>query len=313
MNNENLIFNYNKEVFGGTEYMAKNFHEKVLPYAKNFYKYNCLILPGQIEDINSYILDEKEIIVWLHNTPDQFHPGINFIFYKKEFLEKIKYIVVVSEFAKTNLVLATGIDPSKVVVIYNAIDPVQNNIEKFKNVETVEIVHSSAHERGSFVLILALKYCKEDFKLNIYNQLNPDIPFFNNQFKDITKDSRIYFYGRTSKKVLIKNLSQSHMYVYPSLFQETFCLSQVEALSANCLTIYNDLGSLKEVSLGFGISYDGIINMEKHAQQLAKLIDINVKKIKTNNFNPENQNIIINDKFSWKNFENSWLKFNEII
>ena len=38
MNNENLIFNYNKEVFGGTEYMAKNFHEKVLPYAKNFYK-----------------------------------------------------------------------------------------------------------------------------------------------------------------------------------------------------------------------------------------------------------------------------------
>ena len=38
-----------------------------------------------------------------------------------------------------------------------------------------------------------------------------------------------------------------------------------------------------------------------------------VKKIKTNNFNPENQNIIINDQFSWKNFENSWLKFNEII
>lgn len=313
MNNEDLIFNYNKEVFGGTEYMAKNFHEKVLPYAKNFYKYNCLILPGQIENINSYISDEKEIIVWLHNTLDQFHPEVSFAFYKKKFLEKIKYVVVVSEFAKTNFVLATGIDPSKVVVIYNAIDPVQNDIERFKNVEMVEIVHSSAQERGSFVLMLALKYCKEDFKLSIYNQLNPDLQFFNNQFKDIAKDNRVYFYGRTSKKVLMKNLSQSHMYVYPSIFEETFCLSQVEALSANCLTIYNDLGSLKEVSSGFGISYNGTVNAEKHAKQLAKLIDDNVKEIKKNNFNSKDQSVSINNKFSWNNFENSWLKFNETI
>jgi UDP-glucose:(glucosyl)LPS alpha-1,2-glucosyltransferase len=313
MNNENLIFNYNKELFGGTECMAKNFHERVLPYAKNFYKYNCLILPGQIENINYYIFDEKETIVWLHNTPEQFNSEINFIFYKKEFLERIKYVVVVSEFAKNNLVLTTGIDPSKVVVIYNAIDPVQNDIKRFKNVEMVEIVHSSAQERGSFILMLALKYCKEDFRLSIYNQLNPDLQNFNNQFTNIAKDSRIYFYGRTSKKVLMKNLSQSHMYVYPSIFEETFCLSQVEALSANCLTIYNDLGSLKEVSLGFGISYNGTTNMEKHAKQLAKLIDDNVKKIKENIFNPKDQSVSINNKFSWNNFENSWLKFNEII
>ena len=313
MNNKDLIFNYNKEVFGGTEYMAKGFYEKVLPYAKNFYKYNCLILPGQIENINNYIFDEKEIILWIHNTPEQFHPEVSKFFYNKNFLNKIKFVIVVSEFAKNNFISSTGIDPSKVIVIYNAIDPIENNINRFKNVKTVEIVHSCAQERGALVLISSLKYCKEDFKLNIYNKLNPDTQFLDNKFEKLSKDKRLYFYGQTSKKVLLKNLSLSHMFVYPSIFEETFCLAQVEALSANCLTIYNDLGSLKEVSLKNGVSYDGKINLEKHAKQLAKLIDKNVKKIKTNNFYPQNQSKIINEKFSWNNFKNSWLELDKII
>jgi glycosyltransferase involved in cell wall biosynthesis len=313
MNNKDLIFNYNKEVFGGTEYMAKNFHEKVLPKTENFYKYNCLILPGIIENMNNYIFSEKEIILWLHNTPEQFNPELSQFFYNKNFLNKIKFIVVVSEFAKKDFISKTGIDPSKVVVIYNAIEPIKNNDKRFSDVKKVEIIHSSAIERGTFILLLSLKYCKEDFKLKIYNKMNPELPVLDNEFKQILKDPRLYFYGHTSRKVLLEDLSQSHMYVYPSIFEETFCLSQVEALSANCLTVYNDLGSLKEISLGNGVSYDAKFNNKKHAKQLAKLIDENVKKIKTNRFDPVGQDKKINDKFSWDNFENSWLKLNERI
>ena len=100
--NNNLIFAYNKEVFGGTEYLAKNFHEKVLPLVPNFNKYNCIILPGYInQNLNDYIYDDKEIILWLHNTTEQFNENITMnAFYKKEFTDKIKYVVVVSEFAK---------------------------------------------------------------------------------------------------------------------------------------------------------------------------------------------------------------------
>jgi len=313
--NNNLIFEYNKEVFGGTEYLAKRFHETVLPIVPNFNKYNCIILPGYINlDLNDYINDDKEIILWLHNTTEQFNENITVnAFYKKEFTDKIKYVVVVSEFAKKEFIEKTHIDPNKVVVIYNAIDPIKNDINRFKNVKTVEILHTSAQERGFWVLLLALKYAKEDFNLRIYNKVYSDNITTSKDYKNLLNDKRIYMHGHTSRKVLNDSMSKAHIFVYPSIFEETFCLSQVEALSANCLSIYNDLGALKEVSLGYGIIYDGEVNKEKHAKKIAEMIDESVRKVKSNKYNPALQSEEINNKFSWENFKNSWIELNEKI
>ena len=46
MINNQLIFDYKREVSGGTEYMARNFHNKILPNLKNIKNYLCLLLPG---------------------------------------------------------------------------------------------------------------------------------------------------------------------------------------------------------------------------------------------------------------------------
>ena len=52
-------------------------------------KYNCIILPGYInQNLNDYIYDDKEIILWLHNTTEQFNENITMnAFYKKKSLK----------------------------------------------------------------------------------------------------------------------------------------------------------------------------------------------------------------------------------
>jgi len=311
----NNVFTCNTEFFGGTEQMAKKFYENVLPLVPNFSNYNCIIMPGQLhtDDINFYIFNNKEMIVWLHLLPNQLTGNFGNWLCNKNFTDKIKYIVVVSEFAKEDLIKRTEIDPKKIIVIYNIVEPINKNTEKFKNVKEVEIIHTPSLDRGSRLLLLSLKYAKEDFKLRIYNDLDSDLNFEYKEIKDILKDDRVYCHKRTTRKVLKESLSKSHIFVYPSIFEETFCISQAEALSADCLVIYNDIGALKEISSGYGVSYDGKINAEKHAKKLAELIDGAVKQIKSNQYDPGLQSEIINNKFSLENFKNSWLNLYRLV
>ena len=125
-----------------------------------------LILSLEIKSI--LILQEKQIILWLHNLVDQFGDGMYVLFTDKRFLDKIKYIITVSEYHKQDVIKKTGIDPDKVIVIYNAIDFVENDLSKFNNVKIPELVYTSAPERGLGVAIKALSKLDLDFKLNIF-------------------------------------------------------------------------------------------------------------------------------------------------
>jgi glycosyltransferase involved in cell wall biosynthesis len=307
-------FAYNNQVFGGTEFLAKKLHETVLPFTPKFNNYNCLIIPGQLyEDINYYINSDKELIIWLHVLPNQISYNTQSWFYNKKFTDKIKYIIVVSQFAKEDLIKTTYIDPNKIKVIYNFVEKTEDNFEKFKNVKDVELIHCSSLERGFDILLLSLKYSYENFKLRVYNKIDSDVMKSSAENNYLLKDKRIYCHKHTTRKVLNESMSKAHIFIYPATFEETFCLSQAEALESNCLIIYNDIGSLKEISLGHGIVYDGEINREKHAKQVAKLIDEAVIKIKSNKFDPGDQSKDINDKFSLKKFIDSWINLHELI
>ena len=94
-------FLYNESVYGGTEYMARNFLNKIYSNLPKLENYLCLILPGAGLPLSEIIKDCRKIILWLHNTPTQFNLGVyKFYFSNPKFWEQVKYIVVPSETAK---------------------------------------------------------------------------------------------------------------------------------------------------------------------------------------------------------------------
>lgn len=316
------IFMPNIHHFGGTEFMVKNFKEKVMPFIPKIKNYNCILLPGKIsEEYDNYLKSEKEIIIWMHNLIEQFgnenetgNKLVQKYLNSQDFVKKIKYLIVVSEYAKQEILNTTMVDESKIIVIYNAIDPVLNDFNRFKNVENVKIIHTSSSERGFEILAKSLKYIDRDFRLNVYNDIHPDIYHVDPIIKEIYKDKRLFFYFKTPKKTIMDDLSKSHIFAYPSIYKETFCLSQVEAISSGCLPIYRNYGSLEEVSLKSGIFYEieeSLHFSENHYKIFAEKMTQGIDLVKSNYFNIKNNSEEINNKFSWKNFKQSWINLHE--
>jgi len=299
------FFNYNSQYFGGTEYMAKGFHKDIAPYIPKLKEYICLIIPGfgfpidLIKDMN------KEIIVWIHNTLAQFQSEVKELFYDKDIADKIKYIVCVSEYHKQ--VLLSELPESysnKIIVIPNAIDPINPEPNKFNNVDKVKIIHASSPDRGMVQLLSSLAYVDEDFELNIYNNFYPEIE--QRLHPLLLNDPRVNFYGKTPRKIVYKAFASSHIHAYLSTYPETSCLTQMEALSAGCLSVHTDLGALSETSMGYGHMVPAGIRPSEYAKHLSEAI----KKVKSG-FDSGDQIPTINAAFSWEAAKQNWIKFSE--
>jgi len=304
----NMLFNYSAQYFGGTEYMARYFQKHIAQGKEKFYKYQCYVIPGNMADVQDVIKDERDIILWMHVLYNQVNP--DFLFYMKDprILNKIKYVVTVSEWAKQEIMKELNLPDEQVFVVNNAFDHFEKNTKKFDNVLKPKIIHTSAPDRGLDVLLRSIKYVDEDFELQIFSNIMPDTMEHDNSAKDAyNNDSRVRFFGQTPRKTVQQFMQEAHIFAYPSAdFIETFCISLTEALSAECLAIYPDYGSLKEVSNGFGIMYEHTRNRDEHAKIFAKHLTAAIKQIKNGEFNPGNQAEVINEKYSWDKFKNQW-------
>jgi glycosyltransferase involved in cell wall biosynthesis len=299
------VFMANPKAFGGTEYMVKNFKEKILPYAPQLKNYLCLVLPGINPDIKIETLKNVKVIIWLHNTFSQFGKQTLKEFKEEKIKNNIAYIVVVSEYQKYVIAKEIDFDLDKIVVIPNAIDPVVPKPHKFESVNKPKLIHASSADRGMEVLLKSLKHIDVDFELNIFNDFNPDLLNVNPR---LISDKRINFYGKTPKKTVMKYFANSHLHAYPSIFPETSCLTQMEALSAGCFSVYTDLGALPETSLGYGtmIPYNEL-TPERYAQEITKAIN----EIKTNGFDYNKQSKEISERYSWDVAKQNWINFAE--
>lgn len=299
------VFNYNKNFFGGTEYMAINFHKKILPYMPKLKNYDCFIMPGEFAPFVHIEASSKPVIIWMHNTIHQFNLSLIQQFFSKKLLNRLKYIIVVSEFQKQETLKHLSIDESKVIVIPNAIEPLQYEPSKFDNPKTIKLIHTSTTERGAPVLLNALTKVDRDFKLEMYNDFDPY------KYPDYEPDPRIRFYGRTPKPTVIEAVENSHIHAYPSIYPETFCLSQAEAMSAGLLCLTSDMGSLPEVSGGHTRTYSYEEDQMKHMEIYAELLTKAIDDIANGNWNPEEQIKFVNSEYSWELHKERWLKLHD--
>lgn len=306
-----ILFPYSKEHFGGTEYMAKNVLEKVIPELPNFKKYDCFIVPGNV-DLGSSTT--KDRIFWIHNYPYEFGQEQTQILLEMLKDQRTKFVIVVSDTQKEVFVREFGIPEEKVYVIPNAIDIGNFNKDKL-NSNTVEIVHTSSPDRGMMVLLKSLKYIKEDFTLRIFNNFDPNL-YDEQALIDICNDPRIIFYGKTPKQTVLKYLEKAHIHAYPSLHPETFCLSQAEAMSAGLLNVYSKINhsALTEISSTYGLEAKlEYKNEEEDSKIFAEKLSEAIIKIKNKDFDPAGQISYINGKYSWDVAIKNWQQFHENI
>lgn len=300
-------FEWNHEESGGTEYMARNFREKIFPYTPKLRNYLSVVVPGIVPHENNLYNSTKQIIMWIHNTPSQYTEEALAILRNPKFLGKIKYFVAVSESCKKEIIDQLNIDPNLVYVIPNAINPLQYDLNKFNKPNKIKLINTSSPDRGLAVLLNSLPLVKENFELDIFGSFNPD------KFPELIPDPRINFYGFSAKNTVHKHYEAAHIHVYPSIYPETFCISQVEAMSAGLLCLTSDIGALPEVSGGYTTIYPYELDNNKHIEIFAEKLSEAIDAIKSGNWNPEAQIEYVNKTYSWDAIKNKWLEFHELI
>ena len=100
---------------------------------------------------------------------------------------------------------------------------------------------------------------------------------------------------------------KSDIWLYPTVFKETFCITGLEAMKSECLCITTDCGSLPDIIGDKGVIIKGDINDEKIQDEMINKLKfvMNNKLIKDRLLEKAEK---YSQKFSIENLTDSWIK-----
>jgi len=272
------IFNFHHHTIGGTEYQGRMFHEKILPNSPNFQNYLCMILPGKNLDNHSVERFDGEILFWAHCLPSQFGPEVTEFFWSGgEITDKIKYVIVPSEYAKDKFNKETGFPKEKLYVIPNGIEPLKYNPDKFRKMYLDnEVMHD---DRITF-------YGRTPRK-TMYRYL---------------EDSHLQAYPpiflETFCIAMAEAMSAGLLPVYTNVG------SLPEVIKGHGL--YLDDVDNKFIK-------DGVFQGDDYAEEYAKILSQGIDQILSGKWDPREQIEYINSNYGWDTVASKWKDFHDIL
>lgn len=227
---------------------------------------------------------------------------------------KFNHFVFVTAWQRDQYVTAFGIPYSKCTVIANAIELEYEH--KNKATDQIRFIYHTTPHRGLQLLYPIVDKLAEKFNVHldvfssfgVYGWNERDI-YFKDLFDKIDQHPSMTYHGAKSNQEVLNALSESHIFLYPCIWQETSCIALIEAIRSGCLCIHPNYGALTETSSGATIVYNYTENPSDHAN-LAYSITNNILQFQQNDKGFFNR-ITANTAFELpanniKSFANSW-------
>jgi glycosyltransferase involved in cell wall biosynthesis len=327
MKDSSIQFNdFNKKGLGksGVETIVKNLSNK-LP-KKLIDKFQIII-----DHIDHFApLDYNKIrTYWSHLTPKQNEEVAKIVNADPKPLanggwNKFHKIVFISYSQMENWIKKYDIPRSHCTVIKYALEPIEIQ-EKSK--DKIVLIHQSSPQRGLSLLIdvferLCIEYANIELKVHssykIYNDDNDFLKIFNEKQKEyeqselyqrLEKHHKIHNIGYLPNEELKKSLASSHIFAYPNILPETFCLSLLEAMSAGLLCVHSDYGCLPETASNWTMMYDYhekiLQHEERFYQELKKAIEIVNQKETQEHLKKQKE--YVDYLFNWERRTQEWV------
>lgn len=246
---------------------------------------------------------DKINILWNHHSYDQ--PAVK-SYEEKHVLDGFQGFVYVSHWQYEKYRKNFDIPEERSYVLRNAISPIDIKEKSGK----IRLIYTSTPWRGLDVLLDA--FCildRDDVELDVYSStIIYGADFyrqFDSQFTELferaRKTANVNYHGYASNAEVREALSRSHIFAYPSTWEETSCLSAIEAGMAGLQIVTTNLGALYETVNVWGklVAYDADRKRlaKKYANVLSEAID--------QYWSPENQNRLHEQHCFYKRFY-SW-------
>ena len=216
--------------------------------------------------------------------------------------------------------LGIGFSP-KHHVINNAIEPIDFDQ---KPTDKIRLIYTSTPHRGLEILVPVFDALYKEYgdqieldvfsSFNIYGWPERDKPY--EKLFDICREHPgINYHGFQPNAVVREALKKANIFAYPSIWQETFCIAMVEAMSAGCICVHPNLAALPEVSGKMNLMYPMVEDYNEHANifynVLKQVIDGKEMYI-LSNYNNASKNYV-DMHYSWKNTILKWKRLIKLI
>jgi len=235
----------------------------------------CTSIPGKVP-----LHPNKVNILWQKNSWDQ--PNLQEFFGNKARHKEYDWYVFNSHWNYEKFRYFFDIPTERSVVIKNGINnfPTRRSYQKGK---PIKILHHNTPWRGLNVLLRAMQEIKNpNITLDVYSSTQVYGESFKNQnddqFKPLYEQAKqlpnVNYIGYETNEYILNHITDYDLYVYPSTFEETSCVSAMEALAAGVHVITNNFGALYETCAEWPVYVNYSTNYEQMAKDFASAIQV---------------------------------------
>ena len=235
----------------------------------------CTSIPGKVP------LDPNKVnILWQKNSWDQ--PNLQQFFGNKARHKEYDWYVFNSHWNYEKFRYFFDIPTERSVVIKNGTNNFPKR-KKYKKGEPIKILHHNTPWRGLNVVLRAMQEIKNpNITLDVYSSTQVYGDAFkkqqDEQFQPLYDQAKelpnVNYIGYKPNEYILKHITDYDLYVYPSIFEETSCVSALEALAAGVHVITNNFGALYETCAEWPVYVTYNTNYEAMAKDTAAAIEV---------------------------------------
>ena len=222
-------------------------------------------IPHDIKDITHRVLGTEKI------------PYYKYFIYKIIYAFDFKHadaIIAISNFDKQEITSFYPQYAKKVKMIYNPILTDSYYLKIFDEKKYICAINCQYHHKNIITLIKAFEIIKKKipYQLVLIGNIPPRVQYLKEYVEQHGLEQAVIFTGFISDEKVDKILSQTALYVNPSLF-EGFGMTAVEAMMKKIPALVSDIPVNREVTFGFARYYDDLQNPEGLAKAIMDCLD----------------------------------------
>ena len=272
----------------------------------------CTSVPGKVP-----LAKNKINILWQKMAPDQ--PHFQDFFKDKKQINQYDYFVFNSHWNYEQFRKTFSLPEHRCTVIKNGIPDITKRDPEPRR-DKIKLIYHPTPWRGLSVLLGAMQLVNNpNIILDVYSSTQVYGDDYKKEHDHIYKDlydqarklPNVNYIGYKPNDYILENLHTYDAFVYPNTWEETFCISALEALACGLYVATTDNGALYETCTEFPIYIPYDKNWENLAQQFAAVIDGIASQINTEgcrNHLKFQQNFF-NHFYNWKTIAGHWTGF----
>jgi glycosyltransferase involved in cell wall biosynthesis len=207
-----------------------------------------------------YKVPTRKRLLWSGDSYDQFS---NYGLGDKRVQKMIDALLTVSEWQANTLSAASGFDRNKAWVLGNGI-----HLANFEGTtearQSIRMIYSSTPHRGLIhvpALLTELRKTHPDLECHIFSSYTvydqQNVRKFDELKAELERTPGCVLHPSVLQHELAKEFKKSRILFYPCDYEETSCITAMEAQAAGCVVVSSALAALPETVGAAGVLIDG--------------------------------------------------------